>query len=341
MKALLIGGTGVISTAISALLVREGWELTLLNRGTRAHSIEGAAEIHCDVNDEKAAAAALAGKDFDVVADFTIFTRGQAERDYRLFRGRTRQFIFISSASVYQKPPQSYLVNEGTPHVNPYWEYSQNKIACEDFFTEKYREEGFPLTIVLPSHTYDETKIPVGLHGDKGSWQVARRLLDGKPVIVHGDGSSLWTLTHSRDFARAFVGLMGNGRALGQNVQITSDESLTWNQIYTYLANALGVPFRAVHISSDFLTEAGKCAGYNDIEGNLTGDKANALVFDNSKLKRLVPGFTARTPFEQGDRECVAWALAHKEAQVEDPDFDRWCDRVISARQAALDSLRG
>jgi nucleoside-diphosphate-sugar epimerase len=342
MKALLIGGTGTISAAITRKLVDRGWELWLLNRGNR-HSIlpPGVQEICCDIANEEDALAKLADERFDVVADFIVFKTEQAERDYRLFKDRTKQYIYISSASVYQKPPSNYRINEGTPHVNPFWDYSQNQIACEEFFIKKYRDEGFPITIVLPSHTYDERSVPLGIHGANGSWQIIKRMLDGKEVIIHGDGTSLWTSTFNSDFAEGFIGLMGNIHALGEMVQITSDEVLTWNQIYSSTAAALGVPLKAVHISSDFLAEAGLAAAapHYDFRGSLIGDKANCAVFDNTKLKRLVPGFTAMVRFDQGVRRALDYILAHKECQKEDPEFDAWCDRVIEARGKALEQL--
>ena len=333
MKVLLIGGTGTISTAISKSIIQRGWDLWILNRGNRNKALPpGAKEIRCDINNEAETAAKLEGHSFDAVADFIVFTVSQAERDYRLFKAKTKQFIFISSASVYQKPLSDYRVSESTPHANPFWQYSQDKIACEEFFMAKYREEGFPITIVLPSHTYDERKIPLGIHGHKGSWQVIKRMLDGKRVIIHGDGTSLWTITASSDFAEAFVGLLGNIHAIGESVQITSDESLTWNQIYNAIAAALGVPLKAMHISSDFLAEAGPY----DFRGSLLGDKANTVVFDNAKLKRLVPGFVAKIRYDQGVKNCVDYVLSHPECQIEDPEFDAWCDKIIAAQERAL-----
>ncbi|MCL2834315.1 MAG: NAD-dependent epimerase/dehydratase family protein [Treponema sp.] len=337
MKVLLIGGTGTISTAISKKILELGWDLWILNRGTRGHTLPaGVKEIRCDINNEAETAAALHGLTFDAAADFVVFNKPQAEVVYRLLKGKTGQFIFISSASVYQKPPADYLITESTPHVNPFWEYSQNKIACEDFFISKYREEGFPITIILPSHTYDEKRLPLGIHGLKGSWQPANRLLEGKPVIIHGDGTSLWTMTSSVDFAEAFTCLMGNVHAIGQSVQITSDETLTWNQIYQTVANALGVPLKAVHVSSEFLGNAGPY----DFLGSLIGDKANSVVFDNSKLKRLAPGFTAKIRFDQGIKKTVDYVMSHKECRIEDPDFDLWCDRIIKVQENALGEFR-
>ncbi|MDR1144333.1 MAG: NAD-dependent epimerase/dehydratase family protein [Spirochaetaceae bacterium] len=350
MKALFVGGTGTISAAISRRVLDLGWELWLLNRGNRApetwNADAGASEdiparlhhIRCDIADEAEAAGQLAGLDFDVAADFIAYTPDQAERDYRLFKGRTAQYIFISSASAYQKPLSSHVVTEGTPLANPCWEYSRGKIACEEALMKRYREDGFPLTIVRPSHTYDDRKVPLGVHGKKGSWQVIKRIIEGKPVIIHGDGTSLWTMTHHSDFARAFTGLMGNSRALGEAVQITSGETLCWNQIYQAIADALGKPLKAVHVSSEFLALA---APDYDFAGGLTGDKAVSVVFDNAKLKRLVPEFCASVRFDQGIRDTIGHILAHPELQEPDPDFDRFCDRVIAAREKALAELAG
>jgi len=348
MKALFMGGTGTISTAISKLVLEQGWELFLLNRGSRNTVInaEGkpgkTVEINCDIRTEsaesiraKVQAAAGGEQPFDVVADFIAFTADHAAKDFDIFRNLCRQYIFISSASAYQKPLSSYLITESTPLANPYWEYSRNKIACEEFLMAKYRECGFPVTIIRPSHTYDERSVPLGVHGNKGSWQVIKRMIEGKPVIIHGDGTSLWTMTHNSDFARAFAGLMGNIHAIGEAVQITSDESLSWNQIYQAIAAVLNVPLKAVHISSDFLAQ---CSSY-DFTGSLIGDKANSAVFDNTKLKRLVPGFCAHVRFDQGVRETIAYVLAHKDCQTEDLEFDSWCDRIIAARERAVKEI--
>jgi len=337
MKILFIGGTGTISTAISKkLLLDGGHELFLLNRGNRnKHLPDGYKAITCDIDDEPAAAKLLAGMDFDVVADFIAFTPDQLERDYRLFAGKTRQFIFISSASAYQKPLSNYMITESTPLANPYWQYSRDKIACEQYLVRMYRENGFPITIVRPSHTYDDRSIPLGVHGDNGSWQVARRILDGKPVIIHGDGTGLWTMTHSSDFANAFIGLLGNIHALGEVVQITSDESLTWNQIYKGIADALGVELKPYYVTSDLLA---KCSSY-DFTGALIGDKANSVVFDNTKLKRLVPGFTAKVRFDQGVQMAVSNILANKELQIDDPEFDIFCDNIIAELDKAAAKL--
>jgi nucleoside-diphosphate-sugar epimerase len=339
MKALFIGGTGTISTAISKRILKQGGDLFLLNRGNRNASL-GAnekpgklVEINCDVRTEsteniiqKLKSVLIEGQHFDVVADFIGFTPDHVAKDYEIFKDLCRQYIYISSASAYQKPPSSYLITESTPLANPYWEYSRNKIACEEFLVAKYRENGFPITIVRPSHTYDERSIPLGVHGRKGSWQVVKRMINGKPVIIHGDGMSLWTMTHNSDFARAFTGLMGNIHAIGEAVHITSDESITWNQVYQVIANTLNIPLKAIHISSEFLA---KNSSY-DFTGSLIGDKANSVVFDNTKLKRLVPGFYAKVRFDQGIKDTIAHVLANKKYQIEDPEFDTWCDKIIT-----------
>ena len=338
MKTLFIGGTGTISTEISKQLADLGHELYLINRGSRNDLLEGK-DINyllCDITDEKKAAGLISDMEFDVVADFIAFVPEQLERDYRLFRGKTKQFIFISSASAYQKPLSDYRINEGTPLANPYWQYSRNKIACEDYLMKLYREEGFPVTIVRPSHTYSERKIPLGMHGENGPWQVVERMIEGKAVIIHGDGTSLWTMTHSRDFAKGFIGLMGNIHAIGEAVGITSDESLTWNQIYKAVADALGVELNAVYVSSQFLSNV----SYMDLEGPLFGDKANTVVFDNSKLKRLVPGFNAGIRFDQGIKQTIEFFLANPEYQRKDKEFDEWCDKVIGALERTAQEIK-
>jgi len=333
MKALFIGGTGTISMAITRQLAdRQDWELYLLNRGNRASDVPaGVHFILADISDEDDCREKLKDLQFDVVCDFIAFTKEQVERDYRLFNDKTKQYIFISSASAYQKPLSSAVITESTPLANPYWEYSRNKIACEEFLMSKYREHQFPVTIVRPSHTYDERKVPLGVHGDHGSWQVIKRMLDGKPVIIHGDGTSLWTMTHNTDFAKGFIGLMGNIHAIGEAFQITSDESLTWNQIYQAIADALGVELHPYHVTSDFLAATGKY----DMTGSLIGDKANSVIFDNTKLKRAVPEFVATIRFDQGIRKSIDYILSHPECQTEDPEFDAWCDGIINALEQA------
>ena len=338
MKALFIGGTGTISMAITKQLAENpDWELYLLNRGTRAQELpEGVKTITADINNEAQVAEAIRDINFDCVCDFIAFVPAQLERDYRLFAGKTKQFMFISSASAYQKPLSDYKITESTPLANPYWEYSRNKIACEEYLMKQYREAGFPITIIRPSHTYDERNVPVGAHGDKGSWQVLKRMMEGKPVIIQGDGTSLWTITHNSDFAKAFIGLMGNIHAIGEAYHITTDESVTWNQIYAIIADELGVELKAYHVPSDFLDEVGKY----DYRGGLIGDKSNTVVFDNSKVKRAVPGFTCTVRADQGLRKTVQHMLANPELQQDDPEFDLWCDKVIAALESAKEAIK-
>jgi nucleoside-diphosphate-sugar epimerase len=333
---LFIGGTGTISAAIVRRLVSElGWQVWLLNRGNRPDAVpEGAHSIVADINDETDVLNKLGDMTFDCVCEFIGFTPDQVQRDYRLFKGRTRQYIYTSSASAYHKPAASYIITEGTTLANPHWEYSRNKIACEDFLMKVYREEGFPVTIVRPSHTYDERSVPLGVHGKKGSWQVIKRMLEGKPVIIQGDGTSLWTMTFNSDFAIGYTGLMGNRHAIGEAFQITGDETLTWNQIYATIADALGVELKAYHVASDFLAAVGDKYGY-DFEGSLIGDKSVSVVFDNRKLKRAVPDMRTEVRFDQGVRIALDYVLSHPERQIPDPEFDAWCDRVIEAQERA------
>lgn len=334
MKVLIIGGTGTISSAITRQLAESGHELWLLNRGTRKNEVPtNVKQITVDINDERTVLSSLDGETFDVVCEFIGFIPAQVERDIRLFKGRTRQYVYISSASAYNKPAANHVITEGTTLANPHWQYSRNKIACEELLMKAYREEGFPITIVRPSHTYCERGVPVSVHGPKGSWPVMKRILDGKPVIVQGDGTSLWTLTWNEDFARGFIGLLGNPKAIGEAFQIMSDEQLTWNQIYECVGNALHMTPKLYHVASDFL--AAVAPKEWEFEGNLLGDKSLTVQFDCSKLKCAVPGFCATTRFDEGVRRCVAYLLAHPELQIEEPDFDAWCDRVIDAQEAA------
>ncbi len=327
MRVLLIGGTGTISSAITRQLAEGGHEVYLLNRGNNNRHVPVTVKvIVADINNENETAEKLQGMTFDAVCDFIGFVPEQLERDYRLFAGKTKQFLYISSASAYHKPVRDYRISEATTLANPYWEYSRNKIACEEFLLKMYRENGFPVTIVRPSHTYCEKSVPLGVHGDKGSWQVLKRMLDGKPVIIHGDGTSLWTITSNEDFAKAFIGLLGNPHAIGEAFQITSDESVTWNQIYQSVADALGVELKPYYVASDLLDALGNY----DFKGGLIGDKSNSVVFDNTKIKRAVPGFTATIRTEEGIRRTVEYMLSHPETQIEDPEFDAWCDKVIA-----------
>lgn len=340
MKALFVGGTGIISTAIVKRLVQElGWEVWLLNRGNRPEAMpEGVNQIIGDIKDEADIAKKLEGLSFDTVCEFIGFHVEDVERDYRLFKDKTRQYIYISSASAYHKPAASYMITEGTTLANPYWQYSRDKIACEEFLMKKYREEGFPVTIVRPSHTYDERNIPLGVHGKNGFWQVIKRMQEGKPVIIQGDGSSLWTATFNKDFAVGFTGLMGNRHAIGEAFHITSDETLTWNQIYATIADALGVTLKPYYVASEFLAATGDKYNF-DFTGSLIGDKSVSVVFDNSKLKRAVPDMKTTVRFDQGVRIALDYVMAHPELQVEDPEFDAWCDKVIDTLEKAKEYI--
>lgn len=337
MKILLIGGTGIISAAVSRQLLNSGHELWLINRGFRNVQLPaGAHIITADIEDEVQIAQALAGQTFDCAADFIVQKPEQIERDYRLFHDKTRQYIFISSASAYQKPLSHYEITESTPLYNPYWEYSRNKIACEDTLTDIYRRTGYPITIIRPSHTYDENNIPLCITGYYGCYSVMKRMQEGKPVLIPGDGTSLWTLTHSSDFARAFEGIAGNPGAIGEAVNITSDEVMTWNQIYETIAAAAGAPLKPFYVSSLFLHKAGPY----DLKCCLIGERVQTAVFRNDKLKRLVPGYLSKIPFREGIRRTVNHLKEEPELQVPDPVFDNWCDRIIEVMQNSASALK-
>ena len=338
MRILFIGGTGTISSAITRLVAQQGHELYLLNRGNRNEGLpENVKTIVADVENEQEVARKIEGMEFDAVCEFIGFLPSQVERDIRLFRNKTHQYIYISSASAYNKPARSHVITEGTTLANPHWEYSRNKIACEELLWKEYRENAFPVTIVRPSHTYCERSVPLGLHGTKGSYQVLRRMMEGKPVLIHGDGTSLLTMTWNGDFARGFIGLLGNPKAIGEAFQIMSDEQLTWNQIYECVGNALHTTPRIYHVASEFLAAVSPKEW--DFEGNLLGDKSVTVVFDCSKLKRAVPGFQCTTRFDEGVRRCIAYLKEHPELQVADPEFDAWCDRVIEVQEQAKAKL--
>jgi nucleoside-diphosphate-sugar epimerase len=325
MKVLFIGGTGVISSACSQLAVERGIKLYLLNRGQTTRPVpEGAQVLHGDIRDKASAEAALGTRTFDVVVDWVAFTPEHVEGDLALFQGRTQQYVLISSASAYQTPPVNLPVTESTPLANPYWAYSRAKSACEERLMRAYRETQFPMTIVRPSHTYDRTKLPM-----HGGYTVVDRMRRGKKVIVHGDGSSLWVLTHHRDFAKGFVGLLGNSHAIGEAFHITSDELLTWNQIFDIVAQAAGTTARIVHVPSDLI------AAFDAEWGaGLLGDKAHSMLFDNTKIKRVVPDFRAKIPFARGAEEILAWYDADPSRQIVDRDADRLMDRIIAACEA-------
>lgn len=326
MKVLFIGGTGIISSACAPLAIEQGIDLYLLNRGQTSRPVpEGAHILRGDIRDRDSVKRALGDMAFDVVVNWIAFTPEHIETDLELFRGKTGQYIFISSASVYQTPPVNLPVTESTPLDNPYWAYSQAKIACEDRLIRAYREEKFPVTIVRPSHTYDRTVIPF-----EGRYTAIGRMRQGKKVIVHGDGTSLWVLTHHQDFAKGFVGLLGNSHAIGEAFHITSDQLLTWNQIFEIVARAAGTEARIVHIPSDII------ARFNpDWGAGLLGDKAHSMIFDNSKIKRIVPDYAATIPFSRGVEEIIAWYDADPARQVVDSALDRQMDEIIAAYESA------
>jgi nucleoside-diphosphate-sugar epimerase len=331
MKLLFIGGTGLISTACSRLAIEQGMELFLLNRGSHSDLPAGATNLIADIRDSEATARVLAGHRFDAVVDWIAYTPADIERDLALFRGNTRQYIFISSASAYQKPVGHYWITEDTPLANPFWDYSRNKIACEERLMRAYREEGFPFTIVRPSLTYGDTQIPLVVNSWQLPYTAVARMRQGKPVIVPGDGTSLWTITHNSDFAKGLVGLLGHQQAVGHAFHITSDEVLTWDQIYAAVGDAAGVEAKIVHIASDFIA-----ACLPDMAGSLLGDKTVSVVFDNSKIKRFVPGFCATTSFARGIRQTIAWFDADPARQRIDAMADQQWDRLISAYEQGL-----
>ena len=325
MKILFIGGTGIISTACTELAVQRGMEVTLLTRGQRRTDLpRGVDTVTADFHDVGATARALAGRSFDAVVDWIAYTTADIERDLQLFSDRTRQFVFISSASAYQKPSTHYLITESTPLANPHWEYSRDKIACEERLMKAYRETGFAVTIVRPSLTYGDTQIPLVLNSWEKPYTIVERMLAGKKVIVPGDGSSLWVITHNRDFAKGLVGLLGQTQAIGHAFHITSDEVQTWDQYYRIVAEAIGVEARIVHIPSDFII-----ACLPEEEGPLLGDKSVSVVFDNTKIKRFVPDYCATTRFAQGIRKTLAWFNADPARKQVDGARNEALDRVI------------
>jgi nucleoside-diphosphate-sugar epimerase len=332
MKVLFVGGTGVISSACSKLAIDRGIELYLLNRGQSVRPIpEGARILRGDARDPHSARATLGALSFDAVVDWIAFTPEHIEADLELFRDRTRQFVFISSASAYQTPPASLPVTESTVLDNPFWQYSRNKMSCEERLVRAHREEKYPVTIVRPSHTYDCTLVPLD-----GGWTTVDRMRRGQKVIVHGDGTSLWTLTHHRDFAVGLVGLLGNSHAIGEAVHITSGELLNWNQIFGLVARAAGAEPLMVHVPSDVV------AAYDpDWGAGLLGDKSQSMIFDNSKIKRLVPDFVCRIPYSRGVEETIAWYDADPARRKVDEKFNRTCDRILAAWESVWPKQSG
>ena len=335
MRVLFIGGTGIISTACTQLAAERGINLTLLRRGqnTKVPPPLGVQTIIADLADFEQARSALEGLQFDAVVDWIGYTPDHMDRSIELFRGHTRQFVFISSASAYQKPATHYLITESTPLVNPYWQYSRDKIACEDRLMRAYREEGFPVTVVRPSHTYGDTQFTLAINSWEKSYTVVDRMRRGQKVIVPGDGSSLWVLTHNSDFAKGLVGLLGLPQAIGHAFHITSDEVMSWDQYYRITAEAAGVEARIVHIPSDFIA-----ACLPDKLGGLTGDKAVSVVFDNSKIKRFVPDYRAVVPYSKGVRRTMAWFDADPRRRVIDEESNARWDKLIEAYESGLDA---
>jgi nucleoside-diphosphate-sugar epimerase len=323
LKVLFIGGSGVISSACSQLAVERGLELFVLNRGQSADRPlpEAATLLRADIRDRAAVEEALGSHEFDAVVDWVAFTPDHIRTDIEMFSGRTAQYVFISSASAYQTPPARLPIVESTPLRNPHWQYSRAKIACEDLLTAAYRDDAFPATVIRPSHTYDKTLVPFD-----GGWTAVQRMRQGKPVIVHGDGTSLWTLTHHRDFARGFVPLLGHPAAIGEVFHITSDEAPTWNAIAQMLASAAGVEAEIVHVPSDAIAAADP-----DWGAGLLGDKSHSSTFDNAKLRSVVPDYVATIPFAQGAREIVAWHDADPTRQQLDVELDALMDELADS----------
>jgi nucleoside-diphosphate-sugar epimerase len=326
MKVLFIGGTGNISAAVSKLAVEKGIDLYHLNRGNRAETV-GVKTIAADIRNLDQTKVALAAIQWDVVVNWIAFTPDDIWRDVKIFEGKVAQYIFISSASAYQKPVVKPVITESTPLINPFWDYSRNKISCEDILMNLYQERHFPVTIVRPSHTYN-TVIPVSL----GGWEqytVVDRMKKGLPVVVHGDGTSLWTETHADDFAKGFVGLLGNQRALGEAFHITSDEVLTWNQIYQEVARAAGCEAQIVHIASEAIADYADELNYPSVRGTLLGDKTHCAIFDNSKIKKFVPGYEATIPFTAGIRRTIGWFEADPSRMIVKEETNRFLDGLI------------
>lgn len=326
MRVLFIGGTGVISSACSALAVERGIDLFLLNRGQSQRAIPpGARVLSADINDRAGAESALAGLSFDAVVNWIAYTPDQVQRDIDLFRGRTGQYIFISSATVYRKPPTRLPITESMALGNPFWEYARNKLACEELLTVAHRNTDFPAVLVRPSHTYDRTKLPCS-----GGYTSVARMRAGKPIVVHGDGTSTWVLTHHTDFAKGLVGLLGNATTVGEAFHITSDEILSWNQIYGMIGKAACAKPKIVHAPADLIARH-----HRDWGDGLLGDKSHSVWFDNSKIKRFVPDFACTIPFSRGVEEVMAWFDADSTRQVIDPRFDRAMDEIVTAMDRA------
>ena len=324
MKVLFIGGTGNISTYVSRLCIQKGIELYLLNRGTRDVNIPGVQIINGDISKPEQIIPLLKDHKWDAVVNWIAFNVNDIERDIDLFSNKTKQYIFISSASAYQKPPSHPVITESTPLYNPYWDYSQNKIACEERLNHEYQNKNFPVTIVRPSLTYD-TVLPV-IMGGWTEYTIVDRIKKGKEIIVHGDGTSLWVVTHAEDFAKGFIGLIGHQQAIGHSFHITSDEVLTWDQMYNALADAVGIEANIVHISSDFIVKHEK-----SLLGSLLGDKSYSVIFDNTKIKTFVPDYIATIPFNQGIKRTLAWFEAEPKRQIIKEESNKMIDNILKA----------
>ena len=331
MKVLFIGGTGNISSACSKLAISKGIEIYHLNRGQSVgiRNVVGMKTFISDIRNFEETEKVLQGHNFDVVVDFIAYLPEHIQNDIKLFKGRIGQFVFISSASAYQTPPEKLPVTEDTPLENPFWEYSRNKIACENVLRAEYLKNGFPYTIVRPSYTYDKTIIPV-----IGGYTVLHRMMQGLPVILHGDGTSIWTLTHHTDFAVGLVGLLGKPEAINEAYHITSNELLTWNGIYTILANELNVIPQIIHIPSDII------AKYDQTTGDgLLGDKTQSMIFDNSKIRKLVPDFDPQITFRQGAKEIVKWYTENTLQKAPDYRINLLMDTIIHDYSRFVESL--
>ena len=327
MKALFIGGTGLISSAVSALAIERGWELTLVNRGKRPEFTPKAAKIiNLDLGDYSSLKGAVADETYDVVVQWIAFHPDRVEQDVEIFGGKTGQYIFISSGAAYERPMKRHIVTEDLPLNNTYWQYGRDKRMCEDVCVAAYREKGFPITIVRPSLTYGPTQIPFASGSWRYPWSLCKRMLDGKPIVSHGDGLSLWQMTHNTDFAKGFVGLMGRAQAIGEAYHIVSDEVLTWDQIAYAIGDALGAKPRIVHMSAEQIARF-----IPDKYGDLLGDKSTSCVYDCAKLKRLVPDFVCTVPFVEGVRRSVEYFIAHPELQVIDEGWDAAMDALVEA----------
>ena len=326
MKVLFIGGTGIISSACSELAVAQGIDLYHLNRGQSKsiRNIDGVKHIYADIRDVEATAKAIEAHSFDAVVDWIAFTPEHIQNDIQLFSGKTKQFVFISSASIYETPPAKLPVTEETPLYNPIWKYSQDKIACEDLLREEYDRSGFPYTIVRPSHTYDKTLIPV-----MGDYTAIHRMKNGLPVVAFGDGSSIWTLTNNKDFAVGLVGLLGKEKAIGDAFHITNNELLTWNMIYELIAKELGVEAKLVYVPSEVINKYDK-----DLGDGLLGDKSCSMIFDNTKIKSIVPEFDPKTPYSEGVKDMVNWYLGEASDKTVDPHINDLMERIINDHTA-------